>query len=409
MGDSGDIEILEKQVSLLRDLLGRLDRGRAERRGGPGDSFSSKPAPASEAGANPSDDAGAALRLVREETHGGSGDGSGWSEKRKPRFREKRSWNLSEPGPETPRRPAPELDPVQSVGRPVAGPGGAERESVPLQLYDQLLRDRDDLLVQVMRHHNAEQRLQEERAAAEGKDQEIRRLREELRSRQSAHFEELFGRLYQRLVEVEDLERVLVQRAIDMSPASTPAGAPETSVEHAAGRPEEKGERTEMPSVEPSGKKLLIRGHEIIITTSQDSGAGYYSFALLTLDAGGKDAMKGFKATARASRDSELQCIGAVLDYLEAQSGAGSRGGKLISSRNLARIRGREVDIFCDTVGPGNFQAFPFLYDASGGRHIILRFHLDEAVTADSPEEARLRCVRRLESYFDEQDAESPG
>ena len=56
-------------------------------------------------------------------------------------------------------------------------------------------------------------------------------------------------------------------------------------------------------------------------------------------------------------------------------------------------------------MGEGRYQAFPFLYDAAGRRQILMHFHLEEAVTADTAEEARLRCVRRLEAYFDDLDA----
>ena len=62
------------------------------------------------------------------------------------------------------------------------------------------------------------------------------------------------------------------------------------------------------------------------------------------------------------------------------------------------------MDIFCDAVGEETYQSFPFLRDSQGQRTIILRFHLDEAITARTPEEARIRCVRRLEDFFDQED-----
>ena len=155
-----------------------------------------------------------------------------------------------------------------------------------------------------------------------------------------------------------------------------------------------------------SGKKFWIRGHEVIVTTTRAREGSYYSFALLTVDIEGRQQMKGFKARAASSRESELACIDLVLTHLEDQAGKVT-ATRLNFSRNLARIRGRDVDIFCETVGSENYQAFPFVYDSKGRRHIILRFHLDEAITADTAEEARMRCVRRLEAHFDEQDAGS--
>ena len=160
-------------------------------------------------------------------------------------------------------------------------------------------------------------------------------------------------------------------------------------------------------NVSAPGKKYWIRGHEVMVTTSRPMHGEHYSFAILTVDVEGRQGMKGFKARAASARESELTCIDAVLTYLEEQAGKVSRL-RLNSSRNLATVRGRHVDIFCDLVGPENFQAFPFLYDAKGRRQMILRFHLDEAVTANTAEEARLRCVRRLEAHFDDVDAAAP-
>ena len=153
-----------------------------------------------------------------------------------------------------------------------------------------------------------------------------------------------------------------------------------------------------------TGKKFWIRGHEVIVSTGSAGEGSHYSFALLTVDVQGRQGMKGFKARGNSARESELSCIDRVLTYLEEQP-AQPASPRLSSSRNLAHIRGRDVDIFCDTVGPDNYQAFPFLYDENGRRQILLQFHLDEAITADTPEEARLRCVRRLEAYFDELEA----
>lgn len=152
------------------------------------------------------------------------------------------------------------------------------------------------------------------------------------------------------------------------------------------------------------GKQIWVRGHEIVVTTSRDAAGGFYSFALLTTDVEGTKGMKGFKANGPSARGSELACIDRVLQFLEDRP-AGPAPPRARASRNVASIRGRDVDIFCDLVGDGRYQAFPFLYDDAGRRQILMYFHLEEAVTADTAEEARLRCVRRLEAYFDAVDA----
>jgi hypothetical protein len=397
MGHSGDLEILDRQVALLRDLLEDLDRQRQERKGRA--SPPSDPLEPASPGEEPEPDAPAGLRLVGEEPA---------LTERRPRFREKRAWRLSGAAeehalPEAEPRAGPEshAGPGPRGTRLRGGPGPAaaverremDRERVPWRAYEHLLRDRDDLLVQLVRQQGAEQRLLEVCAAAEGKDEKIRHLKKKLRERERARYDGFLKGLYRRLAEAEELYRVLARRALRAAEAG--AGTPAAGAEAMAAKSES-----------GPGKKFWLRGHEVIVTTSAERAGRYYSFALLTVDADGSGEMKGFKARGATSREAELSCIDRVLTYLEDQMGKVAQP-RLRSSRNLASIRGRDVDIFCDMVGADSFQAFPFLYDEQGRRHILLRFHLDEAITAEDAEEARLRCVRRLEAFFDEQDVAS--
>jgi hypothetical protein len=388
MGHSGDIEILEKQVALLRDLLTSLDHRRRERRErsrlaaervtpGP------PPAPAKE---------GRGLRLVTKAPEpAGSGRTGAVRDPRRPRFREKRSWNLAAP-PETEGTggtPAPAAQPPRTSRRQ------GDADAVPWRAFEHLLRERDDLIIQLMRQQTAEQRLLEARAASEERAEEVRKLREALRKHEEGRFDGLLRRLYQRLAEVEELQKLLSRQVLKTVDGHAGLGA-ETP------RGPGSGAGKMEPKVDAApGKKFWIRGHEVIVSTSSVAGS-YYSFALLTVDQEGGQGMKGFKARAETLREAELQCIDRVLTYLEQPAAPAPRAS---SSRNLARIRGREVDIFCDLVGREHYQAFPFLYDERGQRQILLRFHLDEAVTAGNAEEARLLCVRRLEAYFDALDA----
>jgi len=406
MGDSGDIDTLDRQVSLLRDMMEKLDRRREERRAATGVTRSSPdPTSSGEPGSGtPRRRTSGPLRLVgdgpgsrelgspelgerAERPPGGTGPPASPKDLHRPHFREKRPWDLS-------RSSAPaasEAGPSLSSAAPLAV-GSQEKadDVVPARLFEGLRRERDDLALQVMRLQAAEQKLLEERASQEGKDVEIGRLRQELLQEQQTRFGVLLERLYRRLVEAEELENLLIQRAVRAVPGSSHEGS-------APARPQ----ADKMPpSQVETGKKLWMRGHEIVVATSPKGEETFYSFAVLTTDLGRGNGMKGFHSTADSAKSAELECIRLVLEFLE-RSSADIEIPRLESSRNLATIRGRKVDIFCDLVGEGKFQAFPFLYDEKGRRRIIMQFHLDEAVTGDTPEEARLRCVHRLEAHFD--------
>jgi hypothetical protein len=86
---------------------------------------------------------------------------------------------------------------------------------VPWKAYEALLRQRDDLLLQLSHHQSAEARLMEERAAGERKDEEIRDLRERLREAEHRGHEDLLRHLQRRLQVAEELEDLLLRRTLD--------------------------------------------------------------------------------------------------------------------------------------------------------------------------------------------------
>jgi hypothetical protein len=380
MDGSGDIEFLEKQVSLLEDLLGNLDRRRARRRREKGDAGSAPVEDPRRDEEMPRASSGS-LRLVNSLASASPAEPG-----RKPHFRDKRRWDLSD-SRKAPGTSRPVEGPLEA---PSSGPEDVDLEGgqVPWRLFQDILRQRDDLLVQLTHHQAAEGRLMEERAAGEIKDREIRRLRRKLEQHKWRKFHGLVQRLGQQLLSMEELERSMVRRALDVS----------TSGMHREALMAEAGD----------GKQVLVRGHEILVATSRDPDGGFYSFAQLNARFAGRRGMKGFKAVGKTEREAELACIDRVLSYLEERH-EGASDQRLGASRNMARIRGREVDIFCDLVADGTYQAFPFLCDRHGRRKIIMQFHLEEAITAPSPDEARIHCVRRLESYFDEKASAAQG
>ncbi len=365
MDDSGDLEILERQASLLQTLLGNLERRRTPSRRAV---EPSPPAPSVEPSLHPSDDLSperAPLRLVEQPQTRPSELG------RKPHFRQKRRWNLS--GPATRQRA--ELDEQgdapaeEEAGEPLPDDNAA----VPWKAFQQLLRERDDLLLQLSHHQSAEARLMEERAAGERKDQEIRQLHEALRGAESSGMRDLIGHLRGRLRLAEQLEGQMMERVMGAGPA-------EGLWQPAA------------PSAERNAA-LRVRGCQVELATASDPGGVVYAFAVLTRRSPDGLVRKGFHALGGSEREAELACLDGALRHLEGAAPAPS------ATREVLRIQGRQVEILCDAGSDGTWRAFPFVHE-DGARHILLRFHVQEALTAPSAAEARRRCIDRLQDHF---------
>lgn len=137
--------------------------------------------------------------------------------------------------------------------------------------------------------------------------------------------------------------------------------------------------------------------------TAPTPGGGYYAFAVLLDPFKGGAEMKSFEARATSEDAAEVECARQALLFLEQASPQPSPAQSFKASRTTVDIEGRRVDIFCDLVGHEKYQAFPFLYRPDGKRVVIIRFHLDEAIVGASADEAREKCLRRLEEYFREE------
>ncbi len=365
MDDSGDLEILERQASLLQTLLGNLERRRTHRRR---TAEPSPPTPPVEPRLDPSDDpspARAPLRLVEQPQARPLEPG------RKPHFREKRRWNLS--GPATRERSDLDEQGDAPVEEEAGEPHPDDNAAVPWQAFQQLLRERDDLLLQLSHHQSAQGRLMEERAAGERKDQEIQQLQEELRGVERSGMRDLIDHLRGRLQLAEQLERQMMERVLGAGPAE---GLPQ-------------------PVAPSTGRNaaLRVRGCQVELATAVDPGGVVYSFAVLTRRSPDGVVRKGFHALGGSEREAELACLDGALRYLEGAVAAPS------ATLDVLRIQGRQVEILCDTESDGTWRAFPFVHE-DGGRRILLRFHVQEALTGPSAAEARRRCIDRLQDHF---------
>ncbi len=149
-------------------------------------------------------------------------------------------------------------------------------------------------------------------------------------------------------------------------------------------------------------RRVHLRGHQVVSRTSAAQGGRFHSTVLL-LDPHRQDhPLRAFQAYGPEALAAEGAALSQALEYLEAPRGEPEA---LLSSHTRLNVAGRQVEIFCDLVGPQSYQAFPFLRRSEGTLELIMQFHLREAITADSPAAAIARCARRLEDYFADQRA----
>lgn len=148
------------------------------------------------------------------------------------------------------------------------------------------------------------------------------------------------------------------------------------------------------------GKKLLLRGHQVVVHTAPSSDGGFYAFAVLPDQCSEAGENRSVEVRADNELNAEVECARQALELLEQAPPPAVVSEPFKASRCTVEIQGRKVDIFCDLIGDDRYQAFPFLYRPDGKRVIMIRFHLDEAIVADSVREVREKCIERLDEYF---------
>ena len=152
-----------------------------------------------------------------------------------------------------------------------------------------------------------------------------------------------------------------------------------------------------MASEQGTAKRLHLRGHEVISHTASFTD-GRYCCLVFLLDPfdGGRD-LRVFKAYAAWSDEAENRALSQALTFLQFHD---LDPAATLASHSSIDIVGKRVDIFCDLIADGRYQAFPFLRRADGSRVLIMQFHLKEAVTGNTPAAALDLCIHRLEAYF---------
>ncbi|HZI95055.1 MAG TPA: hypothetical protein VFE84_12485 [Patescibacteria group bacterium] len=143
-------------------------------------------------------------------------------------------------------------------------------------------------------------------------------------------------------------------------------------------------------------RQHMLRGHEVVSHTASFNDGRHCCFVFLFDPRDGGD-LKVFKAYGSGVDEAENLALSQALSFLQFHD---IDVAATVTSHSSIDIAGRKVDIFCDLVTEGRYQAFPFVRRADGSRALIMQFHLKEAVTGDSPAAALDRCISRLEDYF---------
>jgi len=155
-----------------------------------------------------------------------------------------------------------------------------------------------------------------------------------------------------------------------------------------------------------TGKHLRLRGHEVLSHTTSARDGVFRCTVFLFDPHDERHDLIVFKGTGACLQQAEDSALDQALRFLEIPL---ERSNAATSSRCSLDIAGHRVEIFCDIVGEGRYQAFPFLWKADGLLDLIMQFHLQEAVTGDTPAAAMARCIERLESHFAQPAAQAQG
>jgi len=160
-----------------------------------------------------------------------------------------------------------------------------------------------------------------------------------------------------------------------------------------------------MPSLS-GGRQIKVRGFEVVVHSARLAADRHLCFVFVSDPFDRDGQLKIFKGHGVSSQAAEESTIKEALDFLDRRSPEGI--ASILTGRSTLHIAGRKVDIFCDTIGEGLFQAFPFLYRADGSRVLILQFHLEESIVGPTPATAVSECIRRLEEFFERGGGEAP-
>jgi len=154
------------------------------------------------------------------------------------------------------------------------------------------------------------------------------------------------------------------------------------------------------------GRQFKVHGFEVVVHTTWVSAERCLCFVFLTDPFDERREVRIFRGRGATSEEAEQATLRDALAYLDRPNTAGTVS--ILAGRSTLNIAGRKVDIFCDLAAEGKYQAFPFIYLPDGSRVLILRFHLDEAITGPTPGDAISACIVRLEEFFGRESSATP-
>jgi len=143
-------------------------------------------------------------------------------------------------------------------------------------------------------------------------------------------------------------------------------------------------------------RHVRLKGHQVAFHTDVGSGGRYRCLVMMLDPFDDRHGLRVFRGYGPAPMSAENEALSNALQYLSLPD---TPAPAATINRLSVTVQGQRVDIFCDLVGPDRYQAFPF-HHGEQGYSVIMRFHMDEAVTGSTPVQAVTRCISRLEEHF---------
>jgi len=143
---------------------------------------------------------------------------------------------------------------------------------------------------------------------------------------------------------------------------------------------------------------MKVLGHEVVVHTQRLDPSQNVCYVFLLDPYDDHHELKIFHGKGATVDEAENATLSEALTYLDSPTVGGY--STILAGKSTLNVAGRKVDIFCDQLPDGRYQAFPFLYRPDGTRVIIMRFHLSESITGTTSAEAFSSCIHELEAYF---------
>ncbi|MGH9866654.1 MAG: hypothetical protein ACREAA_00610 [Candidatus Polarisedimenticolia bacterium] len=103
-------------------------------------------------------------------------------------------------------------------------------------------------------------------------------------------------------------------------------------------------------------RHVRLKGHQVAFQTNVASSGRYRCLVMMLDPFDERHGLRVFKGYGTAPMSAENEALSNALQYLDLP---GTSAPLAALDRLSVSVLGRRVDIFCDQIGPGRFQAFP--------------------------------------------------